>query len=410
ARVEALAGPQGTLYGASSQAGTLRIITNKPDATGFSAGYDLEGSTVTDGGDGYLAQGFVNVPIGARAAIRLVGWKRHDPGYIDNVFGTRTFPTSGITVNNASRVENDYNDVDTTGARAALRIDLNENWTVTPGFMLQQQKTNGSFAFDPAVGEFQLSHALPDNAEDRWRQAALTVEGKIANLDLVYAGSYLKRNVDSQSDYADYAYHYDRTLEYGVYFYDDAGDLIDPSQFIVGKDRYHRFTHELRISSPAENRVRFIGGLFVQRQTHDIEQRYMVFGMAPIFEVPGWEDTIWLTEQERIDRDTAIFGEVSFDATDKLTLTAGARYFEAENSLEGFFGYNDTFSTSGLNGLALCSTFLGNEIEDHTGFVPFVNNTGTAPCTNLDRRVEENDTIFKLNAAYQFDDQRMVYV
>ena len=64
ARVEALAGPQGTLYGASSQAGTMRIITNKPDASAFSAGYDLEGNTVTDGGTGYLAQGFVNMPLG----------------------------------------------------------------------------------------------------------------------------------------------------------------------------------------------------------------------------------------------------------------------------------------------------------------------------------------------------------
>ena len=94
-RVEALAGPQGTLYGASSQAGTLRIITNKPDASGFSAGYDLEGNTVTDGGTGYLAQGFVNVPLASKAAVRLVGWKRHDPGYIDNVFHAADVPDLG---------------------------------------------------------------------------------------------------------------------------------------------------------------------------------------------------------------------------------------------------------------------------------------------------------------------------
>ena len=97
ARVEALAGPQGTLYGASSQSGTIRIITNKPDKSGFDGGYSLEGNTIADGDPGYLAEGFANIPLGESAAIRLVGWVRHDGGYIDNVAATRTFPTSGIS-------------------------------------------------------------------------------------------------------------------------------------------------------------------------------------------------------------------------------------------------------------------------------------------------------------------------
>src|SRR4249919_2303557 len=95
ARVEALAGPQGTLYGASSESGTLRIITNKPDPSGFSAGLSIEGSTVANGDQGYLAEGMANIPLGDKAAIRMVGWARHDPGYIDNLPATRTFPTSG---------------------------------------------------------------------------------------------------------------------------------------------------------------------------------------------------------------------------------------------------------------------------------------------------------------------------
>jgi len=72
-RVEALAGPQGTLYGANSQSGTVRIITRKPDPSGFSAGFAIEGSKIEDGGIGHVLEGFVNVPINDRAAIRLVG-------------------------------------------------------------------------------------------------------------------------------------------------------------------------------------------------------------------------------------------------------------------------------------------------------------------------------------------------
>ena len=84
ARVEVLAGPQGTLYGASSQAGTMRIITNKPDPSGFEAGYGLEVNSVSHGGIGHVAEGFVNIPLSDTAAIRLVGWNQHDAGYIDN--------------------------------------------------------------------------------------------------------------------------------------------------------------------------------------------------------------------------------------------------------------------------------------------------------------------------------------
>ncbi len=407
ARVEALAGPQGTLYGASSQAGTLRIITNKPDATQFEAGYDLEGVSVSDGGNGYVAEGFVNVPLSERAAIRLVGWKRHDPGYIDNIDVPRTFPVSGITVTN-DRVEKDYNDVDTMGARAALKLDLTDTWTITPTLMTQEQEANGAFGFDSTIGDLKLSHRFPEESRDRWTQAALTVEGKISNFDLMYSGSYLKRDVDVDQDYSDYAFWYDVHYSYGAYVYDDDGALIDPSQYIQGKDRYKRQTHELRIASSSENRFRFVAGVFAQRQEHDIQQRYLIDDFNAALEVTGWPDTIWLTEQERIDRDSAVFGEVSFDITDALTVTGGMRYFKYENSLEGFFGFSDDFSGSGRSGETLCSFMAGDERFDRSSFVPF-SNIGTAPCKNLDKRVEDEDSIHKLNLAYNFDDDRMIY-
>ena len=90
-RVEVLAGPQGTLFGASSQSGTIRIITNKPDPGGFSAAYGLEGNYMDEGDAGYVAEGYANLPIGESAAIRLVAWNKRDGGYIDNVFGERTY-------------------------------------------------------------------------------------------------------------------------------------------------------------------------------------------------------------------------------------------------------------------------------------------------------------------------------
>ena len=119
ARIEVLAGPQGTLFGASSQSGTLRIITNKPVIGEFEAGYDLAVNTVEKGDEGYTAEGFVNIPISDNTALRLVGWYDKAGGYVDNVHSEITMAASGFTINNNSVVEKDFNDATTTGMRAA---------------------------------------------------------------------------------------------------------------------------------------------------------------------------------------------------------------------------------------------------------------------------------------------------
>jgi iron complex outermembrane recepter protein len=394
ARVESLAGPQGTLYGANSESGTIRIITNKPDPSGFDGGFSVEGNTVSHGDQGYLVEGFANVPIGENAAIRMVGWARHDAGYIDNVAAVRTFPTSGISMN--SRAEDNYNDTDTYGARVALKIDLNDNWSITPTIMGQHQKSNGIFAQESGQPALSVAHWHPENSDDQWAQAALTVEGKIGNFDMTLASSYLKRNVDVNSDYSDYAFFYDTLAGYGTYFYDNAGDLINPSQFIQGKDHYTKWSHELRFNTPKDYKVHAVFGLFAQRQTHDIEQAYNITGLADASAVTGpkWTDTFWLTKQFRIDRDSAAFGEVTWDVTDKLALTGGMRYFKYENSLEGFFGFGATNPYGSSTGEASC--FAANAFED-------------GPCTNLDKTVDDNDSTFKLNATYHVTDDVMLY-
>jgi len=403
ARVEALAGPQGTLYGASSQAGTLRIITNKPDPSGFSAGYGIEGNTVNGGDMGYLAEGYANIPLGEKAAIRLVGWARKDAGYIDNIAYQRTWfgcsqvaPVEDCTTDSTPLAKKDFNQVDTFGARAALRIDLNDNWTVTPSVMAQSMEADGVFGFDQTLGDFKTAHVYPDYTKDKWWQAALTVEGKIANLDVVYAGAYLDRKIDSELDYSDYSYFYDAE---GSYYYSqyitDADGNPTIGQYIWGEDGFKKISHELRVSTPSDKRVRGVVGLFWQRQTHDILQRYLVDDLNPDYWVTGWSDTIWLTQQQRVDRDEAIFGEVSFDITEKLTATGGLRFYSFDNTLEGFFGYGDWgWSSTGeaqCNNLGLTETYRG------------------APCKYLDKRTKDSDSIGKVNLTYRITDDHMVY-
>lgn len=396
-RIEALAGPQGTLYGASSQSGTLKIITSKPDPSDFAAGYSLEMNSVSHGGTGYVAEGFVNLPISEKAAIRIVAWDQYDAGYIDNVFGERTFPTSGITMNNANLVEDDYNDISTRGARAALKLDLNDNWTITPTIMTQTKKSNGSFGFDPVVGELEISHFYPEKKDDRWTQAALTVTGKVGNFDLVYAFSNLNRDIDVESDYNDYGFWYDTVAAYGGSAVDNNGDYVNPSQYIIGKDRYKKRSHEIRLSSPQDRRFRFLAGFFMQDQSHDIEQRYKLDNFSDAYDIPGWPDTIWLTEQDRFDNSKAIFGEASFDITDKLTATGGFRHFRQESALKGFFGFSAGFSPSSSYGEASCIAAGNTEPYE------------TAPCKVFDKVIKENGTLGKFNLTYNINDTKMIY-
>jgi outer membrane receptor protein involved in Fe transport len=392
ARVEALAGPQGTLYGASSQAGTVKIITNKPDTSGFYGAVDGEVNTVAHGEEGYVLEGFINAPISDRAAIRLVGWYDRDGGYIDNVPGSFTFPSSGITFTNAPFVEDNYNDVETFGARAALKIDLDDNWTVTPSIMAQKQLSYGSFAEESGLGNYQVQQFNNERFNDKWFQAALTIEGKLGNWDLTYAGSFLKRKINSESDYVDYAYFYDALFGSGAFFYDNAGNLVNPNQYVVGIDRFKKQSHELRIASPADQPLRFIGGLFYQRQTHNIEQNYIIDNIADAITVTGTDSNIWLTKQLRTDRDYAAFGEISYDITDRLSLTGGLRVYKYKNSLEGFFGYSAGFSSR--TGEAAC-------------FGPPI--VAGSPCTNLDKTTSDTDFVHKLNLNYKLNDDALVY-
>ena len=393
ARVEALAGPQGTLYGASSEAGTIRIITNKPKIGVFEAAYDVSANDVDHGGVGYSGEGFVNIPVNDKVAIRLVGWGEHDAGYIDNVPGTRTYPSSGITISNAAIAKNNYNDVDLYGGRAALKIDLNENWTVSPTIMFQDEVSHGVFGYDPTIGDLKVSHFFPERTHDRWYQAGLTIEGHISNFDLVYAGSMMKRDIHSLSDYSDYSFFYDQApFFYGTYIYDNGGNLIDPSQTIQGLDRFTKQSHELRISSPTDSRFRFVGGLFYERQSHNIRQRYVIEDLADSLSVSDAPDTLWLTQQLRVDRDYAAFGEATFDITPKLSVTGGLRVFKYDNSLVGFFGFGSGFSSH--TGEAAC-------------FEPTI--VAGGPCTDLDKRVSETGVTHKLNLTYHIDDSRMLY-
>jgi iron complex outermembrane receptor protein len=398
ARIEVLPGPQGTLYGASSEAGTLKIVTNKPSTSGFYGALDVQGNIVDHGSEGYVVEGFVNVPLASNAAIRIVAFDEHDAGYIDNVPGTRYFPSANSTLSNSQFVKNNFNGVDTFGGRIALKYDINSNWTITPSVIAQDTRADGVFAYEPAVGDLKVQRFAPDSDHDRWAQAALTINGKIGRYDLTYVGSYFNRKIDSLSDYTDYSVAYDQSYGSGANWVDKNGNpLANPQQEIVGTDRFEKGSNEIRLASPATDRFRFLVGLFQERQTHWIIQDYQIQGFSPIYSVTGWPNTIWLTDQNRIDRDEAAFGEATFDVTSKLSVTGGFRYYHYRNSLDGFYGYSANYSPPpNGTGEAQCPNFPNQTFRN-------------APCVDLNATVAQSGETYKANMTYKIDDNKLVY-
>ncbi|HEY6484067.1 MAG TPA: TonB-dependent receptor [Steroidobacteraceae bacterium] len=436
-RIEVLEGPQGTLYGASSEAGTVRIISNKPDPTRFEAGYDVQGNRVDHGGTGWEVEGFANIPLAPFAAIRLVGWDEHDAGYIDNVAGTnpagcivngiRTFPTwSGQTaggnapcptpaalgagaISNAAYVKNNYNTVDTKGGRATLKVNVGDNWSITPSVMGQSVSSEGFFGYDPAVGDLQITHFGPENSQDTWIQTAMTIEGNLSNFDLVYAGAFMKRDTHSIADYSDYSEFYDRAYGSGALWVGNNGLPVMPQELVNTKGYFQKWSHELRVSTPADLPVRATAGLFIQRQLHNIWEQYIMpgygfsspyggnpNGFANALSIPGLDNTIWLTDEQRVDRDKAAYIQATWDITAHLSLNGGIRYFKYDNSLEGFYGYSaayDAFSGFGSGG---AGCFMA-------ATTPF------APCTDLNNEVTGSGNVPRANITYKFTPDLMLY-
>tara|TARA_B110000503_G_scaffold36706_1_gene60031 strand:- start:19627 stop:21945 length:2319 start_codon:yes stop_codon:yes gene_type:complete len=393
ARIEALAGPQGTLYGASSESGTLRIITNKPDPSAFAAALDVDYSDTEDGQDSYALEGFVNIPIGEKAAIRLVGWDTEDGGWIDNVPGTRTYELEGgygynpnitpggrqVTIDNNDLVNKDQNKVENSGARVALRVDLSDNWVGSASILTQKLDTKGAFDQDPTLGENEIKRYSRDFQHDDFTQYALTLEGEVANHSIVYAGSYMERDLDYYADYSAYGEEAYWVPYYACdYYADEAGQCSSLQEHLYYKNTYERTSQELRLQSLAEGRLHYTVGLYIEDSEHKYDQQFTMPGMSPSLWARGRENLFYNTDQKRTDEQWAVFGEVTYDLTQTVYATFGARHFDSTNKLEGYTGWGQT------------------NYNENFGF-------------DVNSKTEDDDQIYKFNLTWDVTDDVMVY-
>jgi outer membrane receptor protein involved in Fe transport len=305
-RIEVLPGPQGTLFGASSQAGTVRLITNRPDPSDFYASLNA-GVSFTEGGESSHKLELVgNFPVADNFAVRAVIYNDVQGGYIDNVFGTvdasesarfrpaGTVRDNGVVVSptrggfqagvdlsrvrfrtaeNSALVEDDFNDTNYTGGRISALWDVNADWSVLVSHTAQKMQSEGVFFSDPDLDDLEIQRFSGDHIDDEISNTAWTVEGTtdspIGELDIVYTGAFTDRPTTQTVDYTDYLF----VGQYLPYYICDgsvtspgsngpAGACQVPALFVDSRTQTEVFTQELRFNTDASRDVRLTAGVF----------------------------------------------------------------------------------------------------------------------------------------------------
>jgi iron complex outermembrane recepter protein len=390
-RIEVLEGPQGTLFGSGAEAGVLRYITNKPklDVTegAANAGY----SYTAHGDPNSNLDATINLPlIENMLAVRAVVYSDNRGGYINNVpstfaragtdlgfsrYNSGEVPTNSISINNNNLLGNAINSVTYTGARVSVLFKANDDWDALLQQSYQNMNAQGVFYEEPfgsqglvldkygqphgvqALPTLSVTNFEPSYDKDRFESTAITVDGKVGPLKLVYDGSYLVRNIEQQQDYTNYSrgvfgYYYQCTGTSGT-----SGRCYSPAATWQETERNTHLSQELRLSTPDDWRLRGIGGLYWEefKIYDDTDWTYKTvpscsasYNSDCFNNTQPWPGSTANNPNERNDNigffdDTtrtilqrAAFLSGDFDIIPKtLTLTAGTRYYHFDESEEG---------------------------------------------------------------------------
>ncbi len=391
-RIEVLSGPQGTLFGASSQSGNLRLITRKPEPNKFDAGFNTRYATTADGASSAGADGFVNVPLSDALAVRVVVYSDSQGGWVDNI--PATFTPSGEVVDrnnvagygpdltgadsiesarNDAIIQDDWNEATYRGGRVGVAYNINDDWDALVQHTHQTLEGEGSFVVDTSLGQDHASARFsPEYNRDSFGLTTWTLTGRIANLDVIYTGGSLNRDVDGIIDYT----HYNNGGGYITYYlcsgniYDTTGldpnNCYDPTKQYTEDTANSRFTNELRVTTDPAKRVRLLGGIYTNSfETNHIGD-FQYASVADAFgehvssyyndnsgdgfllgnitiptdgtnagPEPRTPFTVFFNDFTRTEEETAFFGEVAVDLNEQWTVSFSARYYDLTTQLQG---------------------------------------------------------------------------
>jgi len=357
-RFEVLRGPQGTLFGAGSESGTLRYITKAPKLGASEGNIEATGDVATGGDFGGSLRGVVNVPIGSAVALRAVGYYDRTPGFIDAVQ-----PGGGVNEN--------VNTSERTGGRFALLWKATEDLTVEPRLIVQSLGTGGFPRVDlynilanpytttePAVtlGDRQQFTQLREGINDQFQLADLKLDYDLAGAALTSVTSYTHRKVTVTRD----ATQLSGSVTFDLPFTCPTGATCPPyphfppatsaevrlSSPLFDRTRLNVFSQELRLASTGSHAVDWLGGAFFQHVGRHYGQDlptpgYDAFSTSHAFPnsvaTGAPPDTPFFSDFSYSLRQYAVFGEGTWHVTDQWSGTFGLRYYNYNEDRTGYF-------------------------------------------------------------------------
>jgi iron complex outermembrane recepter protein len=331
-RIEVLRGPQGTLYGAGNDAGTVRYITAQPDIGTFGGSFEVGFNGVTDGEFGGTLRGALNVPIGENAAMRVVGYYNQLPGFIDSLYPGRA-------------TRENVNDGDRTGGRIAFRFEPSENITITPRIVYQKLETDGYPRTDvysilgnpytttePAIdpGDRGQVTQFREGIDDEFMLADLKLEFGFGDVGLTSVTSYVDRSVVVLRDASQLTGSVTKDLG-GT---DAQARLNSP---LYDTTDLQTFSQEIRLGSSGEGPFQWIAGVFYQQYDREYGQNLPTPGYDALtqalvgldssdFNSPP--DTPFFSDLNYDFQQFAVFGEATYRFNPNWALTAGLRYYD----------------------------------------------------------------------------------
>jgi len=452
-RVEVLPGPQGTLFGASSQAGTVRIISKKPDHSGVAAGVDMS-TSFTKGGDmSNSVEGYFNLPITDDFAVRVVGYSDHQGGWIDNVqnvAGEGGYIGSAIHLDrvslgkladpkntpikspsNSDLVEDNFNDATYSGVRVGLSYLINDDWKIVIQHTAQTLETEGVFAVDPSYDDDEsTSRFEPETNQDVFDLMTWTLEGRLNQLDVVYAGGYLDRQIDATVDYIGYT-NGGAFATYYACSYGGAPEeekCFDPSGYYKEDTHSSRFTQELRFNTSVDNPWRVTAGIYYDTQELGTVGEFELGakgkfpdGFNRIITGEGTNnggrpfapEVSFVNDVTHEINQIAVFGQFEYDLSETVTASIGARWYEVEDI------YTGATSSANDGGVTKRIRAFGGSDQDILSF--FGDEEGQAILSAIDSGQLEtdlldsdgvltvDDTIFRLSIDWKATDDVMFF-